>query len=218
VLAISQFELGNLRARQGDLTTARASFRSVIALSQASGDVQTEVLGHNNAAYHALLDGDLPDAHAHLDAGLQLMEATDLPIARQWLFSTAGELALAESRWDDAETWLHRALVAAEEQANPEQVASTRANLALVARGRGRLHEAAVLLEAADHLASGLQSPSLQAEIALRQAEVALEQGDHTVAAAALDRAEQLLEGEPNPRLGDRLVAARETLKTSKRQ
>lgn len=199
ILGQSQLELGNLLARQGDLVAARAAYRDAIGLARAAGDGLLEALGHNNAAYHALLAQDLADAHAHLAAGLALSERPDLALARQWLFSTAGELALAEARWDDAEGWLRRALREAEQYGNLEQVANTRANLAQVEGGRGHLREAALLLAAAAQTAARLESPYLQIEIDLRRAEVELTRGEVDAAREALAQAEARLAEWPQP-------------------
>lgn len=204
VLAGSQFEIGNLRAREGNIEAAREAFREAIALARAAGDRLIEALGHNNAAHNALAAGDLPDAHAHLAAGLAMVQAADLAPARQWLYSVAGEVALAEARWDDAEGWLRKARSEAELAGNPEQVANSIANLGAVERGRGRLPQAADLLAAAARSAASLQSPFLQADIDLRRAEVALEAGDRETAAAALERAAERLRGRPFAGLSQR--------------
>jgi DNA-binding SARP family transcriptional activator len=212
LLGQSQFELGNLRARQGDLVAARAAYRDTIGLARAAGDSLLETLGHNNAAYHALLAEDLPDAQSHLASGLALAERADLAPARQWLFSTAGELALAEARWDDAEGWFRRALREAEQYGNLEQVANTRANLAQVERGRGRLREAALLLAAAAHTAARLESPYLQTEIDLRRAEVELARGEGAAATGALAQADARLAEWPQPAQLARAAALRAAL------
>lgn len=197
VLAGSQFELGNLRARQGDVEAARAAFREAIVLARAAGDRVLEALGHNNAAHNALAAGDLPDARAHLAAGLSMAEAADLAAARQWLYSVAGELALAEARWDDAEGWLRRARDEARRRGNPEMLATVAANLGRVAAGRGRPAEAARLLAEADAAAARLQSPFLQAGIDLGLAEVEWARGERGAAAAALARAAERLRDRP---------------------
>jgi len=210
LLAQSQFELGNLRARQGDLAAARAAFRDAIQLAQAAGESLLEAIAHNNAAYHALLDGDLSAAKVHRDAGLALAERADLAPARQWLFSTAGEIELAEARWDQAESWFRKALAEAERHDNLEQVANTRANLARVERGRGRLREAALLLDAAAHAAARLQSPFLETTIHLEQADVALARGGGSEGEQALEQAERLLADHAYPALQARAKALRQ--------
>jgi tetratricopeptide (TPR) repeat protein len=192
VYARCQFGLASVRAQRGDLAGAVDAYRKVVDLARAGGDVFHEALAHNNAAYHALLLGDLPAAHAHVAAGLALAEARGLDVLQQWLFSTRGEIALAERQWEAAENWFERGLAEAERFDNPEMSATYRANLGLVSRGRGRLPEARRRLEAARQSAP---DNVLRARINLWLAEVALDLGDQAGALSALERAEVRLTG-----------------------
>jgi tetratricopeptide (TPR) repeat protein len=188
-----RFELGNMLAERGDLRGAIAAFEDSIGLAEMTGNPLQTVLGHNNAGYHALLAGDLDGARRHVDAGVQLAEANALRMPLQYLYSTRGEIALAENMWDEAEQWFQRGMVEAERLGNAIQVANYRANLALAARGRGDLDSAVLLLEQARTDATKLTAPHLQAQIDLWLTQLYLARGERAAAQDALTRAEKRL-------------------------
>ncbi len=197
VAARSRFELGNLLAQQGDLAAAVQAYRDTLLLAEAAGDQIQVALAHNNAAYHSLLLGQLEAAHHHIAAGLRLAEEGDFQVVRQYLYSTRGEIALAEAAWDEAEQWIRRGMTEAERQGNRTQVATSLANLALVARGRGDLDEALLLLDQARARVAEFPATHLQAKIALWLTETFLQRGERAAAADALRQADaQLASGE----------------------
>jgi tetratricopeptide (TPR) repeat protein len=195
--ARSQFELGNLLAQRGDLEKALQAFENAVSLSNAAGNHFLEILGQNNLAYHAQLAGDLATAREHIETGLSLAEAHDLLIPRQYLYSTRGEIALAERRFDEAEAWFTRGLREAERQSNNLQVANIRANLGLVAQARGDLDRALMLLKTACAAVAAISAPPqhLQIQIDLWLAELNLRRGERAAADEALSRAETHLVG-----------------------
>jgi DNA-binding SARP family transcriptional activator len=197
----SRFELGNLRAQRGDLPGARRAYDEAIAFAQAAGDPFQEVLGHNNAAYHALLAGDLDAAHSHLDTALAMTERSDLRMPRQYLYSTRGELALGEGRPAEAETWFRRGLAEAEYTGNTRQVANYHANLSLARRAQGDLDGALALLEQAQAEAAPLIAPYLQTQIDLWRAELYKVRGEYAAADAALAQATARLANAAHPHL-----------------
>jgi tetratricopeptide (TPR) repeat protein len=199
--ARSRFELGNLLAQRGDLADAVQAYLDSITLAQTAGDQWQQVLGHNNAAYHLLLMGDLAAAREHVKTGLAMAEVHALGLPLQYLHSTRGEIALAERQWDEAESWFKRGLVETEQYGNLEQAANYRANLGLVARGRGDLDGALMLLETARASAASLTAPHLQTQIDLWLAELYLQRGERTAANQALARAEARLVGGERKRL-----------------
>jgi tetratricopeptide (TPR) repeat protein len=207
----SRFEMGTLLAERGDLAAARRAYAESIDLAHEAGDVFQEVVSHNNAAYHALLDGDLADAHVHLDAAFSLAETHALVFPLQYLYSTRGETALAEGRPDEAETWFLRSVAEAESHDNAEQAANSRANLGLAAQARGEYATALALLTAA-RAATPAGSRYLQTQIDLWLTKLHLDLGDAEAAGAALSRAEQNLEGSGYVRLGRLAVQMRARL------
>ncbi len=189
------FALGNQFAERGDLTHARAAYDRAIAQAYAGGDDYLEVLSLNNAAYHALLDGDLAAAHDTIARALALAEARALRLPLQHLYSTRGEIALAEEQWAEAERWFGLGLAEAERNGNRREMGNYHANLALAARGRGDLAQARQRLEEAQALTAESADVYLQIKTDLWLAQVCLEAGDRRTAAEALPRAEARLAG-----------------------
>ncbi len=198
--ARSQFVLGNLRAQRGDLPGAIQAFQDTITLAQTAGDDYQQVLGYNNAAYHSLLSGDRVAAHQYIEQGLALAETRALRVPQQYLYSTRGEIALAEKNWDEATAWFMRGLAEAQAHGNTGQAANYHANLALAARGRGKRDQALAWLEQA-YRAATLTTPHLQTQIDLWLAELYLERGERAAANEALTRAEKRLRGSERGKL-----------------
>jgi ATP/maltotriose-dependent transcriptional regulator MalT len=193
--------MGNLRAQRGDMPRAGRAYDEAIAFAQEAGDPFQEVLGHNNAAYHALLAGDLEAAHSYLDTALAMTERSDLRMPRQYLYSTRGELALAESRPAEAETWFRRGLAEAEFTGNTRQIANYHANLSLARRAQGDLDGALALIEQAQAEAAPLIAPYLQTQIDLWRAELYKVRGEYAAADAALAQATARLANAAHPQL-----------------
>jgi ATP/maltotriose-dependent transcriptional regulator MalT len=85
----------------------------------------------------------------------------------------------------------------AQQNDNQPQAANIRANLGLVARKRGDLDTALLLLEEARDALTGLTAPHLQTQIDLWLAELFLQRGERTAAEESLERAEaRLADGE----------------------
>jgi DNA-binding SARP family transcriptional activator len=195
--ARSHFVLGNLLAERGDLAAALESYRAAVALAEKAGDEFQQALALNNLAYHSLLAGDLTAAHQYVEAGLALADQRALRIPLQNLYSTRGEIALAEHQWRDAEEWFERGLAEAERNANAREIANARANLGLTARGQGDLDAALVLLDSARESAARLTDQHLQIKIDLLLVELYLQRGERTAASEALRRAEAALQTSP---------------------
>lgn len=195
--SIGRFELGNLLAQRGDLTAALQSYKKSLDLAKASDELFQQVLAHNNLAYHWLLAGDLVTARQQLESGLALVEKYELLLPRQYLYSTSGEIALAEGNLAGAQNWFEQALAEAHRNGNRPQAANIRANMGLVARARGDLDEALLLLEEARSMITGLTAPHLQSQIDLWLAELHLARGEPAAAEEALAEAEiRLADGE----------------------
>ncbi len=185
-----------------------------IALGAAAADDFQVILSLNNAAYHALLDGDRLAAHEHIKQGLARAESRALRVPLQYLYSTRGEIALAEEQFDDAALWFNRALHEAERNENAAHVANTHMNLGLVARARGDLDEALVLLNRARGEAARLPAQHLQIHIELHLAELFLQRGERAAAQESLKRAEALLANGERRQLREQLQQLRALVKT----
>jgi ATP/maltotriose-dependent transcriptional regulator MalT len=201
VSAQSRFELGNLLARRNDLAGAVAAFQEASRLAEIANNQHLLVLGHNNAAYHSLLAGDLTAAHTHIETALALNESLMLSIPRQYLYSTRGEIALAEQQWAEAENWFKRGWPEVEKHHNQELKATYQANLSLAARGRGDLDNALWLLETAREMAASLTAPTLQIQLDLWLTELYQERGEGACAKTTLSQVLARLAGVEQPRL-----------------
>lgn len=209
-----RFMLGNVLAIRGELEAAYHSFLTSIALAQRAGDLYQEVLAHNNAAYHILLAGDVGKAREHVEEGMRLAEEWALTMPFIWLYSTRGEIALAEREWNEAEAWFGRGLLVAEAQHNPLQTANYHANLGLAAQGRGDLDGALMALEHAYEEASALGALVLELQIGLWLAALYLERGERAAAEEALTRAEARLADGNQGRLQAQAWQLREQMAT----
>lgn len=193
----ARLTLGNLAAQRGDIRSAVQEYEAALVVARSSRDLFMEVICENNVAYHRLLLNDLPAARTHVDSGLKLAGARALRLPLPWLYSTRGELAMAEQQWEDAATWFQRGLDEALALGNMEQQANGRMNLGRVAQARGQLAEALALLSEAREEAGRLAASYLQTRIDLFLVEIHLARGDQNAAEATLNRAAAALrEGE----------------------
>jgi tetratricopeptide (TPR) repeat protein len=140
------FERGNLLANRGDLRAALDAFGETLRLAQAAANPAFEVMARNNLAYHSLLAGDLASAQEHIRTAGELMERYGLSFLRQYVHSTAGEIALTQGRLDAADSAFASALEAARAWDNRVHMANVRASQAMVARARGDQAQARALL------------------------------------------------------------------------
>lgn len=190
VAMVARFELGNARAERGDLPAAMRLYQETADLARAAREPNQQVLALNNLAYHGMLLGETTAARHHIEEAIALADQYGLGMAREYLLSTAGEIELADGRWAEAEARFNASQAAAETHNNVAHVAKCRANLGLVAQGRGDLDSALILLEEAADLAAPLTARYMQAQIDLWLTEVYLRRGEVSAAAGALNRAE----------------------------
>ena len=144
-LGMARFELANARAERGDLRGAVALYAETARLAREARDPNQEVLALNNLAYHLMLLGETAEAEERIDAALQLSDAFGLTMACEYLYSTRGEILIAEGRWDEAEEWVNLSLAESKLRNNVAHVAKCRANLGRIAQGRGDLDSALLL-------------------------------------------------------------------------
>ncbi|HZK67419.1 MAG TPA: hypothetical protein VFD42_07755 [Chloroflexota bacterium] len=208
----ARFEMGNLLAQKGDLPGAVRSFLDARELDRGGGDHFNEILSLNNASYHSILMGELAAARIYLDEALRLASERGLKLPLQYLYSTSGELALAEGRWIEASDWFQRGIVEARAFGNVEQAANSLANLGLAARAGGDLEGALSHLLSARDAVSGLRAPRLRTQIQLWLAELFLERGERAAALEALDSAIEVATNAEQTRLRQEAVRLKAVL------
>jgi DNA-binding SARP family transcriptional activator len=167
LLAQIQFELGSVFAQRGDLAQAVLWYQhSLESASRSETDlaIQQRVLAYNNLAYHMLLAED-QRAGEFVQKGLKLAQEKGLVGMQAYLFSTQGEIFLAQGDLAEAESCFNAGLQIAEQFTVPERVAGLHANLGLVASRRGDTPLAIHLLSRALSEADGLGTPHLAAQI-----------------------------------------------------
>src|SRR5207248_10804151 len=99
---------------------------------------QFRILSRNNLAYHMhLLQPGDPAALAYAEEGLRLAQEYGNLGVMTYLYSTKGEIALAQGDPAAAEQSFKQGLSLAERLNMPERVAGLTANLGLVAQARG---------------------------------------------------------------------------------
>lgn len=198
-LAQVRFELGGIHAQQGDLARAIAYFHEAMVVADSAvtngvveGAISWRVLARNNLAYHLHLLGDLSEAARYADEAFQIAEQRGIISLQPYLYSTRGEIALAQSELELAEQLFNSGLAQAERLNVPERIAGLTANLGLVALRRGQealaIHRLSAALARADalgtrHLAAQIRIwlapllPPAEAQIVLREARAIAESG-----------------------------------------
>jgi tetratricopeptide (TPR) repeat protein len=170
-LAQSTFELGSVAAQQGDLTSAVRFYREALEIADHSDHEsaqQFRILARNNLAYHLhLLSPGDPAAQRYAEEGLRLARDQGLLPPMTYLYSTLGEIALAQGDLETAERNFKEGLALAQRLPMPERVAGLTANLGLVARARGETALALYRLSAAMAQADALGTRHLAAQIRL---------------------------------------------------
>jgi predicted ATPase/class 3 adenylate cyclase len=122
-------------------------FAEAIACTERSGDQLMTYYLHNNAGVHALRDGDLPAARAHLERAAQLAQAIGLsrhhvPVNQGWVLCQEGNPDGARSKFEEG-------LRLARRNAERSGLAYSCNGLACLAAERGDWHRAAELHGAA---------------------------------------------------------------------
>ena len=199
-LAQVRFELGSVMAQQGDLVRAIAYYREAmhVADGNTASGTSTDpwrVLARNNLAYHLHLQGDLNSAERYIAEALAIAEQRGAISLQPYLFSTAGEIALARGDLGEAERLFHLGKAIAERLHIPERIAGLGANLGLVALHRGEHSLASEYLTTAliradslgtRHLAAQIRVwlapllPPAEARVALSEARAIAESGGRT--------------------------------------
>ncbi|MBX3013550.1 MAG: AAA family ATPase [Caldilineaceae bacterium] len=209
---MSWFEWGNLDLEAGDYPQAVAKFQQAQQWARANASIQFEALSLNNLAYATLLTGAVAEARLLIEQGRALAEACVLLPAKQYFYSTCGEIALAAGELTEATTYFEQALGFAEEHGNATFVANVQAHLGRAAQARGALAEAQRWLTTAKAGVTGTTALYLQNQIDLWLAELHLQRGDHTAAEASLQLAEERLAGSQYRMLQEKLTTLRASI------
>lgn len=163
------FELGGIAAQKGELTEAIDLYRQVrdIACSTGGEGAMWCALAHNNLAYHLLLLDD-PGAQTHAETGLHIAQEYGLLELLPYLYSTLGEIALAQPEFiSTAEDYFEKGILLAEQFEMEERIAGITANLGRVELQRGNLEKAKILLNSALEKAEALGTRYQWAQIQL---------------------------------------------------
>lgn len=193
--AMLKYQLAGVLGQQGKFQEAIGLYWEALNLVRTDPtalDLQRHILLYNNLAYYLHLVHD-PSAGEYARAGLQLARDKGTLTHQGFLFSTSGEIALAQNDLDAAEAFFKEGLRVATELGVPERIVGNKANRARVSKARGDAHTArARLLEAlaeadqlkAQHLATRIRiwvAPLLPVAEARKQLQlarqVALESG-----------------------------------------
>jgi len=161
------FELGSIKAQQGDLPQAVSLYREALTLAETTHGplaYPLRVLAYNNLAYHLHLLQD-PTAIDYAQKGLRLAQEKGVLGLQLFLLSTLGEIALAANEVDTAEKYFAEGLALAERLTMPERIAGLTANLGLVAVRRGQTASAIHRLSTALARADALGTRHLAAQI-----------------------------------------------------
>ena len=181
-------------AEQGKWQEAVAAYRDFAHTAHALGDIFQEVLARNNVAYHTILLGDVEAARKEIESVLTLVKTYALSAANFYVYSTYGELFLAEKNWSEAERWLKRALAQVKQRNDTQtQMAEVYAHLGRAAWGRGDLALAAQRLERASAMIRRSGTPFQQTQIDLWLADLYSVSGKEDAARALLKRSEEVL-------------------------
>lgn len=205
--------MGSVAAQQGELVRAIGYYHEALSVADAAEDnrsaldsaVSWRILARNNLAYHLHLLGDLETAGRYANEGLRLAETRGALSLLPYLYSTSGEIALAQADFDTAESAFKRGYELAERLHIPERLAGLDANLGLVAVRRGQtglaIHRLSAALARADalgihHLATQIRIwlaallPPAEARTLLVVARAIAESSGRRRLLAAIDRAE----------------------------
>ena len=127
-----------------------------------------------------------------------------------YLYSTSGEIALANGDPDQAEVFFEHGIALAEQTQNRERVAGLTANLGLVAQQRGEtslaIHRLSTAMAKADdlgthHLAAQVRLwiapllPPREAQVCLAEARAIAEAGGRSLLLAEVERLEDAILG-----------------------
>jgi predicted ATPase len=161
------YQLAAVVGQQGRSLEAIDLYRKALDMMyQGQGNLDTlrSIMLYNNLAYHLHLVGD-PAAQEYILKGIRLATEKGSLSHFPYLYSTSGEIALAQGDLESAEEYFGKGLSLAEQIPVPERIAGLNANLGLVARKRGEISLARERLQLALNQAEELGSHHLEVRI-----------------------------------------------------
>ncbi len=164
-----RYQLGAVLGQQGRNEEAFASYREVLDLMErGEGTLDPMAMGnimlYNHLAYYAHLLGNA-SAAGYAQTGIKLARERGSLSLHPFLYSTSGEIALANGDLDAAEEYFRNGLTQAEQTPLLVAVAGLTANLGLVAKARGQGDAAREQLQKALILVQPLGNYHLEARI-----------------------------------------------------
>jgi DNA-binding SARP family transcriptional activator len=162
-----KYSLAGAFGQQGQSLKAIEQFRETLDIMDHSDDkldILRNIMLYNNLAYHLHLVGD-PSAEMYLEKGIKLAQERGSLSHLPYLYSTSGEIALAQGDLDTAEKYFSDGLALAKQIPIPERIAGMTANLGLVAKQRGDLVLACKQLKTALELVKPLGNHHLEVRI-----------------------------------------------------
>lgn len=161
------YQLAGVLGQQGHSDRAVLLYRRALELVSADPttlDLLRNIMLYNNLAYHLNLLGD-PSAVDYAGAGIRLAKEKGSLSHLPYLYSTSGEIALAQDDLGAAESYFSQGLSLARQIPVPERIAGLTANLGNVASKRGQKDVALQRLEEARTRADQLGVHHLGARI-----------------------------------------------------
>jgi DNA-binding SARP family transcriptional activator/predicted ATPase len=166
-LAQIKYSLAGAFGQQGQTRKAIEQFREVLdMLERGEGTLDTlrNIMAYNNLAYYLHLLGDA-SATDYIKKGIALAKDRGSLSHLPYLYSTSGEIALANGDLDTAEKYFRDGLALAEQIPFPERIAGLTANLGLVAKERGDIFLARERFQTALNLVEPLGNRHLEVRI-----------------------------------------------------
>jgi len=166
-LAQIRYSLAGAFGQQGQTREAVEQFREVLdMLERGDGtlDILRNIMAYNNLGYYLHLLGDA-SAIDYIKKGIALAKERGSLSHLPYLYSTSGEIALANGDLDAAEKYFRDGLALAEQIPFPERIAGLTANLGLVAKERGDIVLARERFQTALNLVEPLRNRHLEVRI-----------------------------------------------------
>ena len=166
-LAQIKYSLAGAFGQQGQTRKAVEHFREVLDMlerGEETLDMLRNIMAYNDLAYYLHLLGDA-SAMEYIKKGIDLAKQRGSLSHLPYLYSTSGEIALANGDLDAAEKYFNDGLELAEQIPFPERIAGITANLGLVAKERGDIDLARERLKTALKLVEPLGNHHLEVRI-----------------------------------------------------